>query len=112
MSGRSLATGIGSAAQPQEGISKDQFDGARIWMALVTGQSAMQLVSALRLGEGLFMAALAVEAASQAESQDDGRPVTYTMGGQGLAGDCFGLLVAPLRIEGEDQPIAGGRCKE
>jgi hypothetical protein len=54
------------------------------------------------------VAALPVEAASQ----DKGRPVTFGTGHQGLAGDCLGLLVTSLRVEGEDQPIAGGLCQE
>lgn len=76
------------------------------------GQSAVQPVGALYLGEDVFVAGLAVEAAGQAEAQDEGRPVTFGTGGQGLAGECLGLLVTSLRIEGEDQPIAGDRRKK
>ncbi|MFI9773832.1 hypothetical protein ACIHCV_03785 [Streptomyces sp. NPDC051956] len=112
MSGCGLATGFGSSVQPQQGSGRGQFDGALVRTALALGQSAVQLVGPLRLGEGILVAGLAVEAAGQAEPQDQGRPVEFAMNGQRLAGERLSLLVAPLRVEGEYQSVAGGRRQE
>src|SRR5690606_21152751 len=60
-------TGLGGAAQPREGVGEGQVDGAGVRETLVSGQAAVQLVGGPRLGEGVVVAALAVEAACQAE---------------------------------------------
>ncbi|MFE5174896.1 hypothetical protein [Streptomyces sp. NPDC056634] len=85
VSGCGQDAGFGIAAQPRQGGGKGQFDSASIWMALALRQTAVQLVGTLRLGQGLFVAGLAVEAACQTEPQDQGQPVGCAMGGQGLA---------------------------
>ncbi|MFE0416557.1 hypothetical protein [Streptomyces tendae] len=76
MSDRGPATGLGNAPQPEQGGGEGRFDGARFWKALVVGKRAVQLFSAPCLGEGVFVAGLAVEAASQTEPQDQGHRVT------------------------------------
>lgn len=101
--------GLATAAQPQDGGGHGQLDGAGLRAALLLGQAAAQLVGALSLGESRLVPRLAVEAAGQAEPQDQGEPVRYVMGGEALAGERLGLRVASLRVEGEDQSIAGGR---
>lgn len=52
------------------------------------GRLRPQLTGALRLGEGLLVAGLAVEAACQAEPHCQSQPVRFRIGGQGLAGAC------------------------
>ncbi|GAA3085421.1 hypothetical protein GCM10010449_06440 [Streptomyces rectiviolaceus] len=81
MSSCGLEAGFGITAQPQQGGGKGQFDSACIWMALPLGQTVVELGGVLRLGQGLFVAGLAVQAACQPEPQDQGRPVGCVMGG-------------------------------
>ncbi|MFF2476596.1 hypothetical protein [Streptomyces sp. NPDC058066] len=114
VSGCGQDAGFGIAAQPRQGGGKGQFDSASIWMALAlrqtavqVRQTAVQLVGTLRLGQGLFVAGLAVEAACQTEPQDQGQLVGCAMGGQGLAGERLGLRLAPLSVE----PRWAGFCR-
>ncbi|GGV63634.1 hypothetical protein GCM10010277_69840 [Streptomyces longisporoflavus] len=79
------------AAQLQEGGGHDKIDGAGLLTALLRGQTAVQLGGALGLGESLLMAALPVEAAGQAQPQNQEQPVRFAQRGQGL-GDAGGPL--------------------
>ncbi|MEU6988692.1 hypothetical protein ABZ946_35700 [Streptomyces sp. NPDC046324] len=78
-------TGLGVTPQTEEGGGHGQLDCAGFRAALLFGQTAAQLLGTLGFGESLLVAALTVEAAGQTETQYQGEPVRYAMGGECLA---------------------------
>ncbi|GAA2286122.1 hypothetical protein GCM10010415_65640 [Streptomyces atrovirens] len=65
MRGCGPEAGLATAAQPQQGGGHGRLDGAGLRAAPLPRQTAAQFVGALRLGESLLVAGLAVEAAGQ-----------------------------------------------
>ncbi len=64
-----------ATAQPEQRGGHGQIDGARLRALLHGGQTAVQPLSALRLGERLLVPVLTAETAGQIEPQDEGEPL-------------------------------------